>query len=215
MRLGMKSGATKIRQPNIDLAGPLVGDDVRRLIDRYGAKAVKDAVKEQTKAKPGMRPLHSDWQRLEDTLKQDAKRWLEGGDPFEERKNYSIAKRFAEQYPQAMTTFESVRDRIMRKLRVRRRYYTLVHAEMMSRESYPYGNYLRVLAELVKTGRLTEAWGKRLRQAEAVVADYSAKYGQPGADMTMHAIELEAAKPLPIESDLESRNVLQLLRSAR
>lgn len=206
----------KSETPNgLNLAGPRIENDVRRLIDRYGAQAVKEAVKEQTKAKPGMPSKHSDWRRLEDTLVRDAIRWLEGGDPFNERSNNSIATRFVEQYPQRMTKPKSVRRRILRKLKEQRRYHTFVHAERLSKTNYPHDDYLRVLHELVEVGQLRDTWEKYLRWAEMEIADYSAKYGPPDAAMTMQDIQVEAAKPVSVKSTLEIRNVLQILKSSR
>lgn len=201
--------------PQLGLAGPAVEDDVRRLIGRYGAEAVKNAVRERTKPNRGAPPKDGDWRLLDEIFRQDALQWLDGGDPFAERTNYSIARRFAEQHPQSMSEFKSIRRRILRKLQDRRRYYTLVHAEIVSKDQYPFGDYLRVLGELVASGRLTVSWQTRLHLAEGSLADYTAKYGPPDAALTMQEIEADAVKPFPAKPASEIKNILQLLADPR
>jgi len=195
--------------PHLELAGPTIEDDVRRLARRYGVEALQRAVREQTKPKRGAPSKDGDWRKIDEILRQDALRWLDGGDPFAERSNHSIAKTFYE--PGAQQEFESLHRRIMRKLKDRRRYYTFVHAEMLSKDRYPYGDYLNVLAELVASGRLTDSWQSLHHLAQASIADYTAKYGPPDAALTMREIESEAAKPLPVEPATKIKNVLQLL----
>ncbi|MEL7681419.1 hypothetical protein AAG602_09665 [Citromicrobium bathyomarinum] len=172
-------------------------------------QAVQRAVREQTKPRRGAPSIDGDWRKIDEILRQDALRWLDGGDPFVERSNHSIAKTFYE--PHAQQEFESLHRRIMRKLKDRRRYYTFVHAERLSKDQYPYGYYLKVLAELLASGRLTDSWQSLQLLAQGSIADYTAKYGPPDAAMTMQEIESEAAKPLPVEPAAEIKNVLQLL----
>lgn len=207
------SSASTNQLLNLDLTGPTVENEVGRLVVRYGVKAVKRAVREQTKSKRGAPPKDDDWRQIDEILKQDALRWLDGGDPFAERSNYSIARKFYEPHPQR--EFEKVHRRIMRKLQDRRRYYTFVHAEMASKDQYPYGDYLRVLAALVASGRLTNTWQTRLRLAEESIAIYTAKYGPPDTELAMHEIEVCAAKPFPAKSASEIKNILQILGDTR
>jgi len=82
----------------LDLVGPTVDEDIRRAIARYGKDAVQKAIKRRPGAKPG-RPSENDWAELDEDLKQDARLWLDGHDPFAERSSYSIAKRFAKKHP--------------------------------------------------------------------------------------------------------------------
>lgn len=197
--------------PKFDIVGPAVDDDVRRLISRYGLTAVREAVKHQTKSKRGVK-AKPDWRDLEPLLKQDAASWLEGGNPFKERGNRTIAKEIAAHRPGQSS--DATFDRIRKKLIKDRRYYTLVHAAWMSEDNYPYAAHLEALQALVECGRHT-AWKTRLLSAQSALADYSAKYGSPPANLTMREVETAAGKALEAEMTKEGGNILRVLQGAR
>lgn len=176
---------------------------MRRLIGRYSAGEVKEAIKRQTARSRGPIPI-ADWPELTDILQQDARRWLEGGAPIAARSNRSIALDFAKKRPGH--SFASTRDRLMKKLRERRRYYTLVEAEWLSQNKYPYTENLRAIKALIEAGILRDTWGRLLLLREGSLADYRAKFGEPDASMTMHELALTAAKPI---KPLPASNVLQ------
>ncbi len=181
-------------RPQTDLVGPTVDDDIRRAIWRYGADAVKDAVKEATKAKLG-RKREPDWPELRDVIRADALEWLSGGDPFAARSNYAIAKDFAERNPGHSVV--STHKRIERKLSRGphdRRWFVLVTAENLSRDGFPYTAYLRALAALAELPEATrpDVWLTSLERALATIADYEAREGKP-PDPTMKLTEIEMA----------------------
>jgi hypothetical protein len=193
--------------PKLDIVGPSVDDDVRRLIRRYGPSAVRETVKQQTKCKPGMKPKN-DWLDLDETLKRDAQCWLAGGDPFAERTNHSIAKEMAKSQPGQ--SYGATFDRIRKKLARDRPYYAIVHAAWLSEDQYPYTTHLKALRALSISGRL-DVWKATLHRAERAVADFTTKFGCPSASMTMREVEATAAKALPIELADENGNVLRVL----
>jgi hypothetical protein len=178
--------------PQMDLVGPTVNDDIRRAIWRYGAEAVKAAVKEETKAKRG-RKREPDWLELRDIIEADAQIWLAGDDPFAARSNYSIAKAFAERKPGQSPI--STHQRIERKLGRRphdRRWFTLVSAHEQSRAAGPYGAHLRALEALSQLPDRwdQEVWPFKLERAHATILDFEAREGHPPPDeMTFEAIE--------------------------
>jgi hypothetical protein len=158
-----------------DLIGPTVDDDVRRLIWRHGADAVKAAVDKQTKPKKGRKP-ELDWPELLPVIEADARVWLSGGDPFSSRSNYSIANGFASRKPGQSHT--ATQKRIERKLGAKREFMTLISAMRMSRENYPYMAHIRALQALSQA-HPDEVWKSTLAGAHRAVADYEAKIGTP------------------------------------
>ena len=138
--------------PKFDLVGPTVDDDIRRIVTRYGAEAVKEAVKRETKAKRGRKP-ERDWPELREVIEADARDWLAGGDPFSSRSNYSIAKDFADRSPGH--SHPATMKRIERKLVKSRVWMTLVVAKNISREGYPYAEHIRALDALSDANDLT------------------------------------------------------------
>lgn len=178
--------------PKWDLVGPTADDDVRRAVQRYGPEAVKAAVKEATKAKRG-RKREPDWPELRDIIHADALEWLAGGDPFAARSNYAIAKDFAERNPGHSVV--STHKRIERKLSrgpFDRRWFTLVTAENLSRDGFPYAAHLRALeavAHLPDT-KTADVWHSMLERALSTVADYEAREGKsPDPSMSFKEIE--------------------------
>jgi hypothetical protein len=84
--------------PKWDLVGPTVDDDIRRIIQRYGAEAAVEAIERQTRRKPGM-PTKGDWKVLHKIVQEDARLWLAGGNPFMRGADHSVATWFAEAHP--------------------------------------------------------------------------------------------------------------------
>src|SRR4051812_13080758 len=122
-----------------------VENEMRRLIRRFGVQLTKDALNRYLDHKPGTK-LKGDWKILGEFLKADAHRWLEGGDPFNERTDYSIAKWFAENFPDKNVEFDSTLRRIKKRLSKDRRYYTLVEAVWVSEAGHPYQLHLKALS---------------------------------------------------------------------
>ena len=180
--------------PKWDLVGPTVDDDIRRAVQRYGAEAVKAAVKEATKAKRG-RPREPDWPELRDVIHADALEWLAGGNPFATRSNYAIAKEFAERNPGQSVI--STHKRIERKLSrgsYDRRWFTLITAENLSRDGFPYAAHLRALEAVANLPdpKTAEVWRRSLEMARSTIADYEAREGKPPSE-SMSFKEIEEA----------------------
>lgn len=198
--------ASPIPSKGYDLVGPTVDDDLRRLTRRYGADEVRAAFKRQT-ANPLGRPSLRDWPDLRSILESDARSWLDGSDPFIIRSNRSIALAFAASHREQ--SHDATRDRIMRKLRASRRYFTLVEAERLSEVEYPHAANLRAIRELQKIGVLRQAWDRLSLIRQGYVADYISKFGEPPAEMTMQELTAKSAEPIPIERQSSSGNFLQ------
>jgi hypothetical protein len=202
--------------PTLDLVGPGVDDDVRRLIGRYGAEAVKAALGRQTRRKPGMK-LKGDWQLLAPFfLEEDARRWLEGDDPLKKRSNNSIAEWFAKNHPDPNVEFESTRRRIRRKLAKDRRYFTLVEAFWISKDRHSYLKHLEALRALCAARRIDSVWRAALARAEGALSDYTVKLaGPPPATLTMLEVEAAASEALLAERSERNGNILQILAAGR
>jgi len=150
-----------------------VDDDVRRLIRRYGAADVTDALKRQTKPPRGRKP-EKDWPELRSVIDQDAKCWLDGGDPFSSRSNYSIAKNFADQNPGH--SHPATMKRIERKLAQKRVWMTLATAQNLSRDAYPYAAHLRAWIALSDLDP-HPVWSSLRSDVERAIADFHAELG--------------------------------------
>lgn len=177
-----------------DLVGPTVDDDVRRIIARWGAEAVKASVKEQTKPKRGRKP-EKDWPLLWPYIERDAREWLAGGDPFSKWSDYSIAKDYADANPGQ--SHPATMKRIIGRLKTSRKSFTIIEAHRLSREGYPFAAHLRALEEMAKLNR-HPVWAGEYARARQVIADYRSKYGaMPPDKLSMFEVEFEARKPLP------------------
>ena len=181
-------------QPKFDLVGPTVNDDIRRAVGRYGAEAVRNAVKQITKPRRG-RPKLDDWRELQSVIDADAREWIEGGDPIASRTNYAVAKRFAESNPGQSAI--STNQRIERKLAQKpygREWYMLIRAEAMTRVDHSWRLNLRALEKL---GELDSHpfWAELIERTKGEVADYFSKFGEmPAEPMTMNQVKVEARK---------------------
>lgn len=169
-----------------DLVGPTVDDDIRRAIGRYGAKAVREATQRLAKPKRGRKTI-DDWPELNQVFQLDARIWLEGGDPFDVKSNYAIAKEYAQK--NLGQSAEATHERIERKLATEphnRRWYILVFAWHMSHKDWPYSCHLRALEELAP---LDPNFRDLLAYAVKDVQNYTDKVGHsPPPDITMDSI---------------------------
>lgn len=169
-----------------DLVGPTVDDDIRRAIVRYGAKAVREATQRLSKSKRGRKSIN-DWPELSPIFKQDARIWLEGGDPFEVKSNYAIAKEYA--LANVGQSVEATHERIERKLGKEphnRRWYILLFAFHLSKADWPYSRHLRALEELAP---LDATFRDLLAYALKDVEIYTDKVGHsPPPDMAINVI---------------------------
>lgn len=192
-------------RPTFDLIGPTVEDDIRRAVWRYGADAVKLAVREATKPKLG-RKQKRDWPELRDIIECDARDWLAGNDPFAARSNYAIAKEFAEKNPghSVISTHKRI-ERKLGKAPFDREWFTLTSAEELSRTAFPHAAHIRALEALTRLpkGAGEAVWQMRLARARATLADYQARKGVPPCpEMTFQQVEDEAHCQKPEADDM-------------
>lgn len=192
---------TETRSAAMDLAGPTAEDDIRRIIGRYGAEAVKAAIEKATRRPRGRAP-HKDWLKLTDFLDEDVQDWLDGRDPFVTRSDYSIAEAFAAANPGQSHSATAKRIRKKLKAKQARKVHVLARAWQTSRGAYPHGTHLRTLRALHAI-HPAGPWGHFLSAAESFIADHSAKFGPPAEDASMEQIEKRASTPLsPIRTGL-------------
>lgn len=177
----------------LELPGQTVDDDISLAITKYGIDAVKDAVKRRSKRG---RPKVKEGAELKLLIEEDARFWLEGGDPFARRKNYSIAKAVADSKPGH--SHPSTMKRIERKLNGKpygRTWLTLVTAMQISRREYSYEQHLRVLQAL-KEEDPAGTWDIGLDLALGYVAAFTKWHGQPAKELTMEQVEEGAKAPV-------------------
>lgn len=185
---------------------PTLDDEVRRLVIRHGAEAVKSAVKRQTAVKKGRKRI-PDWPELRPYIEEDATIWLDGGDPFSRRTNYAIAKALADAKPGY--NHAATMQRLERKLGSRpysRKWYILVAALDLSEGAYSYKRHLdviRALHELDDTSR----WDTLLEINERKVAQYVHRFGEPPERISMREIAAKTLNEL-FPKRPESRGIL-------
>lgn len=185
--------------PKWDLVGPTAEDDIQRAITRYGADAVKAAVRSLTRPKRGRKP-ERDWPELREVIETDARDWLAGGDPFSDRTNYSIARDFADKSPghSAVSTHKRI-ERKLAKKPYDRRWFVLVAAENLSRDGVPHAQHIRALEALAQLSHDAggEVWQTSLKWARLAISDYEAKIGTPPpAELSMKAVKDAARNAL-------------------
>lgn len=164
-----------------------LNQEISRLISRYGYDAVNEAIVNQgKKPKKGRRSI-TDWPEIFPIVSEDALSWLAGQDPFGHRTNYSIAKQIADKLPEHRRA--STQDRIERKLRKNRILLTLMRAVYVSRDGYPYADYIRALEELLKIDP-SEVWTDSLNGVRSRLGEYEAKFGSaPPPEYSIVAVE--------------------------
>ncbi|TVV76027.1 hypothetical protein [Sphingomonas solaris] len=173
--------------------GATVDDDVRRVVARHGADAVKAAVKRLSKQRPG-RKATSDWPGLIDVLEADARRLLEGGDPFTERSNYSISQAFAAAHPGHSSV--STQRRLMNKLAKKRAIYTHILAIFTGWYECSSAIYIKTLLALIEIDD-NEMWVDRHDAACRQLGEYIVIFGEPPESMSMREIIGRATGTMP------------------
>lgn len=172
------------------LPGRTLDQQMRALVTRYGADAVREAAKAATVKRKGRKP-EKDWIGLAPWVQKDAEDWLHGRDPMALRSNYSIAKAFAEEH-QGHNRY-ATKHRIERKLRTKRRWYMLVIAQERSETDFPVDVHLRSLWELIEVDS-SRHWQSILEYALGKVARYRELIGEPAPDKSLTTIDEELIK---------------------
>ena len=146
---------------------------------------MKRAVAQETKAKRGRKP-EKDWKFLNPIIREDARRWLEGGDPFSERSNSSIATRYADEHPGQSR--DSTYRRIMRKLSEERRLFTAFLAYIISDDEFPYQAHIKAISNLGEHTEYSEIAPRMLERAQQTLGDYAKHCGDVPDNLTMKEI---------------------------
>lgn len=172
-------------RPHIDLVGPTVDDDIRRAINRYGIEAVRVAIAKHSKKRPGRQPVAEDLPELRCVFEEDARAFLDGGDPLRNRTDYSIAKEFADKHPGQ--SHPATMRRITRKLKQKRKIFTYIIAMEISEVEYSYIEYIRSVKFLIECSGKFEGL---MNGVKALLGDYLVKFDAlPLDQMTYSEIE--------------------------
>jgi hypothetical protein len=131
---GIAQNALLAAATKSEIVGLTVDDDVRRIIARYGAEAVKASVKVQTKPKRGRKP-EKDWPLLWPYIERDAVEWLSCGDPFKKWTDWAIANSYADE--NCSQSHSATVKCTFGRLKASRRPFVLYEAERNSRHDPP------------------------------------------------------------------------------
>lgn len=174
-------------------AGRPLDDELRSLVARYGADAVREAAKKATVKKRGRRP-EKDWPLLRPWLDQDVEDWLAERDPFAARSNYLIAKEYAAEHPGHNPI--ATAERIERKLREKRRWMLFAVAEGRTRKGWPFSVNLRACEGMIEEGKPND-WSFMLNHPRGVLARYEERFGKPDASLSLDEMDEALRQPLP------------------
>ena len=186
-------------------------DGIKTAIQQHGRKVVEEELSRLMRVRSGPKGI-DDWPELRVLLEQDVEEWLKGNDPFDTRKDYAIAKEFADSAPGH--SHPSTMKRIQRKLKAKnaRRYYVFCRAFLEARETHPNARYFDALRELALI-QPNGPWPSFIKAGRECLEDYSAKVGEAPTDLPISDIERAVAKARgPIRAGLlhpASRRVLR------
>ena len=186
-----------------------VDHDLLKVIQTHGLAAVREAIPRVTSGRSGPKNI-DDWSVLRPILQKDVEDWINGIDPFQERSDYLIAKRFAEENPGHSE--ESTRKRIVRKLKRKdsRRFFILTAALVNVRDGHPHELYLKALNELEKF-QPNGLWSSFETAYYGCCLAYERKHGAPLKKMSIVEIETRVLKDAP--QSLYPQGLLQLRSS--
>lgn len=196
------------RRSAIDVA---IEKGIKSAIQQHGKKVVEEELSRLMRVRSGPKGI-DDWPKLRVLLEQDVEKWLKGNDPFDTRKDYAIAKEFADSAPGH--SHPSTMKRIQRKLKAKnaRKYYVFCRAFLEARETHPHARYFDALHQLALI-QPNGPWPSFIEAGREVLDDYSAKVGEAPTDLPISDIERAVAKARgPIRAGLlhpASRRVLR------
>ena len=186
-------------------------DGIKSAIQQHGKKVVEEELSRLMRVRSGPKGI-DDWPKLRVLLEQDVEEWLKGNDPFDARKDYAIAKGFADSAPGH--SHPSTMKRIQRKLKAKnaRRYYVLCRAFLEARETHPHARYFDALHELTLI-QPNGPWPSFIEAGREVLEDYSATVGEAPTDLPISDIERAVAKARgPIQTGLLQQASRRILR---
>lgn len=184
---------------------------IKSAIQQHGKKVVERELGRLMRVRSGPKGI-DDWPELRVFLERDVEEWLSGNNPFDTRKNYSIAKEFADSAPGH--SHPSTMKRIERKLKAKnaRRYYVFCRAFLEAREAHPHARYFDALHELALI-QPNGPWPSFIEVGREVLEEYSAKVGEVPTDLPISDIERAVAKARgPIQAGLLHSASLGVLR---
>lgn len=187
-------------KPAVELPARDLRSELLNLTLRFGREALI-AELERLKAKPRGPQKVDDWGLILPHIAGDAKALLEGrGSPLRPT-DYRIAKQIASSA--LKQSRESVADRIKRKLKETRAERALLGVIGEGKSGYPAADYVAALRWNPGRHKVSEPLRGLIetfaREAEAAIARYRDRLGEPPAGMTLQEIEaaLEAWVPPP------------------
>lgn len=169
-------------------AVPSIDGEIKRLVARHGADAVRDAVKRHAKKKTGPKK-RTNWEYISPFLKGDAIALVEGRDPFKSPANNKIAREYSKQFPGQDQV--STHRRVMQDLKDYRHFIAWIRAEDICRNHCPNGEYLDLLGRMPKDheslGPFLSSWALK---AKKVLDNYRRKIGE--VPHALSILEVEA-----------------------
>ena len=186
--------------PAVELPPPDLRSELFILERRFG-RAALIAELERFKAKPRGPKKLDDWRLILPHIAEDAKALLEGrGSPLRPT-DYWIAKQIASSSLE--NSRRADKERIERKLKDTRAERALLGVIGQRQSGYPAADYVAALrwnpGRYKVSGPLRDLIDSFAREAEATIARYRDRLGEPPAGMTLQEIEaaLKAWVPPP------------------
>jgi hypothetical protein len=187
--------------PAVELPPPDLRSELLNLELRFGREALIAEFKRLTAKPRGPGKLLDDWRLLLPHIAGDPIALLEGrGSPLRPT-DYWIAKRVASSQPAKLR--EPANRRLRRKLKETRAERALLGVIGQGRSGYPAADYVAALrwnpGRYEVSGPLRDLIDSFAREAEATIARYRDRLGEPPAGMTLQEIEaaLKAWVPPP------------------
>ena len=145
------------------------------LVALHGAAAVRAAIAKQAKLPLGRKKTPEPGLFYE-LPREDAKRWLDGGNPQKERTNHAIARERAAGAPEHQKY--KIMQRVQRKLRKSRKLFMLLEAHVISATTDDW-SWERHRAAAIELSLATDGKLGGAQSVDAPLADYSTAVGQP------------------------------------
>jgi hypothetical protein len=186
--------------PAVELPPPDLRSELLNLELRFGREALI-AELERLKAKPRGPKKLDDWRLLLPHIAGDATALLEGRGSSPSPTDYRIAMQIASSEPAKLR--EPANRRIRRKLRETRAESALLGVMRQGPSGYPAADFVAALnwnpGRYKVSGPLRDTIDSLAREAEATIARYRDRLGEPPAGMTLREIEaaLRAWVPMP------------------
>jgi hypothetical protein len=206
-RRAQTAGPQPSPSPAVKLPPPDLRLELLSLFHRYGRDAVVGEVALLTAPRRGRRPL-DDLKLLDPQFERDARALLEGRDPQKVASNKAIATHLSDKLARGdEDARESIERRLMRVLSKHRANRILREVIATEGNGYPHAAYLAALRwrfsnRLLLSDQIRELAAKLADRADATVARYSERLGEPPNAMTLGEIEAALAAWVPPPASL-------------